>query len=685
MKDLMRKDFYEMTIPRFHEALERGIFTCEELIKFYLWRIESLDRQINSIIAINSEAITRAKELDAVYAKNGLCGPLHGVPVLLKDNCETFDMPTTAGSKSLEGWLSGSDAAVTQKLREAGAIILAKVNLHEFAIWGETISSILGQTINPYDFTRTAGGSSGGTGAAIAADFGLVGIGTDTINSIRSPSSANSLCGIRPTVGLCDTGGIVSYSNTQDVVGPMARTVEDAVRTLDVIANHGRRPASYIISLKPGGLKNKRIGVLESFFGKNQENEPVNQVVKPALSELEKAGVQLVSVCLPIDSAWLTTDVSVHLYELKEYLAEYLTQKQAPVRSIDDILASGKYSTNIKDVLLAANGLGTGMTEYSRRLELAGELRQSLLELFKRESLDALVFPHQQQLVCKIGGKQAQRNGVLASVLGWPSIVVPCGFSPDEKTPVGIPVGIEFMARPFEEPALIEIAYGFEQSTPARLRPYLSTDSNTVAITLSVSDAAFDINSEEFSHRLHLISGVLAREENIANSLAPLLNGLFDNFSLPHNVYSEFLAERAHRFFTVISSGEIPDSLLGKQMAGCGQGLTPSSDDFLVGVSAALYGGCAAYGLETTKEQCHALVMGAVPHTTSISAFFLRNASNGYFNERIARLMTAFFASDSHENLTSAAKELCEMGATSGMDTLAGICFGLKGMKSPIL
>ena len=222
----------EATISDVHAAYKSGALTSVKLVQSYLDRIRACDQagpKLNVVIFLNSRALEEAAALDEHFRRTGkFVGPLHGIPVLLKDNVNTKDMPTTGGSLSLAGYTPATDAAITQKLRNAGAIILAKVNLHEFAMWGETISSIQGQTLNPHDLTRTPGGSSGGTGAGVAANFAIAGIGTDTVNSIRSPASANSIVGIRPTLGLVSRAGIIPYSFTQDAAGPLARTVTDA-------------------------------------------------------------------------------------------------------------------------------------------------------------------------------------------------------------------------------------------------------------------------------------------------------------------------------------------------------------------------------------------------------------------------------------------------------------------------
>lgn len=481
-------DLMETTIARVHAAMRAGNVTAEELITAYLDRIAAYEDKgpaINAIIMTNPQAMAEAAELDRVFRETGeFCGPLHGIPVMLKDNVETHDMPTTAGSKSLEAFIPDEDAFITKKLRQAGAIILAKTNLHEFAIWGETISSMLGQSVNPYDPTRTPGGSSGGTGAAIAANIGIIGIGTDTINSIRSPASACSAVGLRPTVGLVSRAGIVPYSLTQDTAGPICRTVEDCVRTLDVIAGYdpddeetawsiGRQPESYLPYLKEDGLKGKRLGVLRSFFGKEAINESVNKVMEEALLVFEAGGATLVELDDEIDSDKMIREVSVHFDDLKTHLNAYLSglRPDAPVHSVEEILASGKFHPGIEENLKKALKLDVGTAEYNQKLIRQAAMRTRIMKIMADHELDSLVYPHQQQLVCKIGEGQQQRNGVLCSATGFPSIAVPAGFAPSEQAPIGVPVGLEIAGRPFSEGVLIEIAYSFEQLSRFRKPP----------------------------------------------------------------------------------------------------------------------------------------------------------------------------------------------------------------------
>jgi Asp-tRNA(Asn)/Glu-tRNA(Gln) amidotransferase A subunit family amidase len=477
----------ESTISEVHAAYKSGTLTSVKLVQAYLDRIRACDQagpKLNVVIFLNPRALEEAAALDEHFRKTGkFVGPLHGIPVLLKDNVNTKDMPTTGGSLSLAGYTPSTDAAITQKLRAAGAIILAKVNLHEFAIWGETVSSIQGQTLNPYDLTRTPGGSSGGTGAGVAANFAIAGIGTDTVNSIRSPASANSIVGIRPTLGLVSRAGIIPYSFTQDAAGPLARTVTDAAKMLNVLVGYdpndpatawsvGNTEQDYTKFLKANGLQGKRIGVLRSFFGTAPINDEVNVIANKAIEDLKRSGATIVELNTPdLDSGKITSDISVHLNEFKPAINAYLAAGNAPVKSLDEIISSGKFSPNIKDSITKAQSLELD-DSYRLRLQKRSELQQRVMKITADEQLDAIVFPHQQRLVVPIGEKQVERNGALGSVTGFPSIVVPGGFSSATPTAsIGVPVGIEFLGRPWSEKLLLEIAYAYEQATTHRRPP----------------------------------------------------------------------------------------------------------------------------------------------------------------------------------------------------------------------
>lgn len=477
----------EWTIKNVHEAMAKGGLTCLELVRYYLERINKYDGKLHSIILVNPNAEKEAAELDARYQTEGFTGPLHGIPVILKDNVETDDMPTTAGSIALKGFEPHRNAFIVKRLKAAGALILAKANLHEFAIWGETVSSILGPTYNPYDLTRTPGGSSGGTGAAIAADFGIIGIGTDTINSVRSPSSANNLVGIRPTIGMVSRTGIVPYSLTQDTAGPLCRTVEDAARTLSVIAGYDKddeitawaydKVQNFEEGLDEGTLQGKRIGVLRSFFGTEEVNKPVNEVMEKALAVLQNAGAELVEITENIDSAWLTSEVSVHLDDFNDHLTQYLQSfppDKIPVHSLKEIYDSGKYHPVDKGNMEDALKLSTHSAHYNEKLLRQQDVKNKIMNLIAANKLDCIIYPHQQQLVCKIGDSQKQRNGVLCSVTGFPSVVVPAGFTaPDGDAPLGVPAGMEIIGEPWSEKRLLMIARAYEKAANMRKTPEL--------------------------------------------------------------------------------------------------------------------------------------------------------------------------------------------------------------------
>jgi Asp-tRNA(Asn)/Glu-tRNA(Gln) amidotransferase A subunit family amidase len=477
----------EATISDVQAAYRSGALTAARSVQAYQERIQAYDRagpKLNVVIFLNPKAQEEAGALDEHLRRTGtFVGPLHGIPVLLKDNVNTKDMPTTGGSLSLAGYMPATDAAITRKLRIAGAIILAKVNLHEFAIWGETVSSMRGQTLNPYDLSRTPGGSSGGTGAGLAANFAMAGIGTDTVNSIRSPASANSIVGIRPTVGLVSRAGIIPYSFTQDAVGPLARSVSDAAKMLNELVGYdaddpatarsvGNTEKDYTKFLKTDGVKGKRIGVLRSFFGNAPINDEVNVIANRAVEDLRGLGATTVELITPdLDGGKISSDISVHLYEFKPAINTYLAAGNAPVRSLEEIISCGKFHPNIADNIEKARSLERD-DSYRLRLQKRSELQERVMKLMADEQLDAMVFPHQKRLVVPVGETQAERNGALGSVIGFPSMVVPGGFS--STTPaaaIGVPVGIEFLGRPWSEKVLIQIAYGYEHATRHRRPP----------------------------------------------------------------------------------------------------------------------------------------------------------------------------------------------------------------------
>ena len=483
----------EQTISGIHAALAAGTVTCVQVVQAHLRRIDAYDRRgpaLNAIIAINPRALELAAALDRLgHADAASVRPLHCIPVILKDNFDTADMPTTGGSVTLAASVPLRDAFVVRKLRAAGAIVVAKANMTELALGGTTVSSLGGQTRNPYDLTRTPGGSSGGTGAAIAASFGVVGTGSDTGQSVRSPASAHSLVGLRPTRGLISRSGIIPVSTTQDEAGPIARTVEDAARLLDVMAGYDpddpitafgaqRVPRTYTAFLDRAALKGARIGVLTDFFGRDAVHQDVNTVIEEAIRKMSAEGASITRITIP-SLDLLTRDIQVADYEARAALNRYLASlgPRAPVKSFDEFVARGEFHAAVKGPLEAERRIVDGLDdpEYRNRLLRRQELRQATMSVIAAQRLDAILYPHQRRLVVPIGEDQVDRNGVLSNSTGFPALTLPGGFSPPSATaPLGVPVGVELLGPEWSEPRLIALAFAFEQAAAVR-RPPIST------------------------------------------------------------------------------------------------------------------------------------------------------------------------------------------------------------------
>src|ERR1700738_2509218 len=485
----------ETSIEQIHQAIEAGTLTCHALVQQYLSRIKAYDQQgpaIDSMLYLNPASLAQADAFDKEFQRSHKLKPLGCIPIVVKDNFDTADMPTTAGSLSLKGAQPDKDAFAVTKLREAGAIILGKTNMQEFAIGGSSVSSLGGQTRNPYDLTRTPGGSSGGTGAAVAANFAAAGTGSDTGGSIRSPSSANNLVGIRPTTGLISRDGIVPVSVTQDTIGPMTRNVSDCARMLDAMAGYdpndpvtalsvGHIPPSYTAFLQ-NGLRGARLGVFKNLFGHGPENEEVNRVMANAIEVLKQQGAGIVPVEDPgIDPDYLNANVRLNEFEFQTDINRYLEAQGArvPVHSLAEIIESGQFDKATLTKFFAnvrSHPDGFDEPAYKDRRIKIDAIKIEVANLMAQNNLDALVFPHQKCLVVPIGeANQLGINGVVAALAGFPSIVVPAGFSvPTTDAPMGVPVGMEIVGHPWGEPKLLNLAYGFEQATQAR-RPPQST------------------------------------------------------------------------------------------------------------------------------------------------------------------------------------------------------------------
>jgi len=482
----------EATVASIQQGLRDKSLTCHALVQAYLDRIAAYDHKgpsLNVILALNPNALAEADQRDADYARSGPVGPLHCIPLVLKDNYNTADLPTTGGSAALASAQPKADAFTVARLRKAGAIILGKSNMHEFALAGTTVSSLGGQTLNPYDLTRTPGGSSGGTGAAVAANLALAGTGSDTVNSIRSPASANALVGIRPTKGLLSRAGIMPVSETQDAAGPIARTVADAARLLEVMAGYdpddpstawsiGNTPASYTPFLEEGSLRGVRIGLFKTMQGSRPEHQEVKAVIAAAVAAMQNEGAIVVEVDDPaLSAAKLIAENDVQKYEFRALINAYLASiPNAPAKSLADIIASGKFhKPSLESFLASAQTYQGGIEELDYHLRLLRNVRtrDKLVSMLAEHRLDAVIYPLQQRLVVPATElNQADRNGILASVTGFPAITVPAGFSkPTATAPLGVPIGMDILGRPWSEGRLIQIAHGFEQATHFRKPP----------------------------------------------------------------------------------------------------------------------------------------------------------------------------------------------------------------------
>ncbi|CAG7929720.1 unnamed protein product [Penicillium olsonii] len=469
-----------MTISKFHSALAQDPSLGPALIINSLKSINRHDPILKSIITTNPDAISEA--IQKASTKNPSL-PLHSIPIILKDNYTTPTLPTTAGVRALT-LKPKHESTVLSRLKSAGAIILAKANLHEFALQGITLSSIRGQTLNPYDPARTPGGSSGGTAAALAAGFAIAGCGTDTVNSLRSPASACGIVGFRPSTGRIPTDGVVPVSFTQDALGPMALCVADA-RLLYIVMAGLPIPS-------PVSRRKWRVGVLESFFGPEglgsdsvAENRVVGDVVRRALDSI-RGDVELVSIPEVAHPDWcfmtLSDRADTQAFEFKYSLDRFLQgDVNANHRCLEEIVRSGEYSREAVTEVFSAglvdpDTYSVTSRAYQDRLEYIETLKGSVDMCFEEYGVDALVYPHQRQLPVRIGEtRQGGRNGILAALTGRPAICIPAGRSPSTETAVqGVPVGVEFMGKRWEEDDLLDLAEVVEGILQVQQSPDLS-------------------------------------------------------------------------------------------------------------------------------------------------------------------------------------------------------------------
>ncbi|KAL9052384.1 MAG: hypothetical protein Q9162_005413 [Coniocarpon cinnabarinum] len=489
------------TISDVHAVLKIRRRSVKDIVDRYLSRIVALDPTINAMICLNPLVLEQARDLDYELSN---CDdvpeliktkPLFAVPTILKDNFDCPPMATTAGCLALKDCYPTTEAPTVRALKQAGAIILGKVNMHELALEGLTVSSLGGQTLNPWDLTRTPGGSSGGSGAALAAGFCLLATGTDTINSLRSPASANGVVSCRPSRGLISRSGVVPFSYTQDAVGMMGRCVKDVAQGLGIIASVGPDPQDdvtltqslrkdYVALLETGNLTGARLGLVEGFLPKElcPETSPVSEAVVKLCHQLQQAGAEVISISSEMyDSQKILVDLAVHGFEYRDQLTKHLQRPEMEgqyPKSMPNL-----YQTPHFMVIPAQYGMvkhavegSLSRDEYEKRLQGIEELKMSLTKTLSEHRLDALLYPEQVNLVVKTGSQnQYGRNGILGALTGSPVVAFPvASSSPNADAPRGVPIGFELLGRPYAEPRLLQIAAHVERLLGSNEHPFLA-------------------------------------------------------------------------------------------------------------------------------------------------------------------------------------------------------------------
>jgi Asp-tRNA(Asn)/Glu-tRNA(Gln) amidotransferase A subunit family amidase len=500
-------DAFEKTIPELQAAMQQGRITSAYLVRQYLDRIDAYDQsgpKLNSMIHVNRNAMSTAETLDRERAASGARGPLHGIPIILKDNYDTADMPTTGGTLALANHIPPDDAYQVRKLREAGAIVIGKSNLHELARGIETVGSMGGQTRNPYDPARNPGGSSGGTGAAVAANFASVGMGSDTCGSIRIPSANNDLFGQRVTQGLSSRDGIIPLSHTQDVGGPLARSMIDLALVLDATVGvdpadpqtaiaEGRVPASFAALENENALDGLRIGKLTARLSERSPYGEMTKVVEEAIAKMVEQGAETVDVEIEgLDELILISGVIG--MEADSDLQNYLEQSDASVSSMAEILDSGLFHAALEQRFRNPMRGGTSMDDYDEYLGNRLKVAAAIDAAMTTNDIDVIVFPTLGVKPMRVEEGQFGSSCQIAAHSGYPAISMPAGFTPD-----GVPVGIEVVARPFEDSRLVSIGFAYEKIADTRRPPQ-----RTPSLVSDPLVYEFDFESSSARGELHL-------------------------------------------------------------------------------------------------------------------------------------------------------------------------------------
>jgi len=485
-------EVHEATISQIHAAMAAKRLTCHDLVEQYLRRISVFDKNgpaINAIIMTNPSALAQAAELDRRFAEGGLTGPLHCVPMIVKDNFETIGLQSANGSLALAGFVSNQDAFQVARIKAAGAIVLAKSNMAEWAFTpNETLSSILpGYTKNPYALDRVTAGSSGGTAASVAASFGAAGLGSDTGNSIRGPASHQALVGIRSTMGLTSRGGVMPLNLLADIAGPMARTVEDAVTILQVVAGSdpadpvtaaaaAHLPQNYSAALVRDGLKGARIGVLRFAYERDSTDPEIVQVFMRAVDDLRAQGATIIDpgVVEGLDQIKRPQGLGPcggFKYDINRYLAGH--GDRVPVKSLAEIVKSGKFHPTVRRQLEQGEQgpeNGPDSPECKADTQYRQQVRDAVTRTMDAQKLDAWVYPtwsNPPRLIGDLNTPGGDNSQFFSPTTGFPAIQVPMGYTRGGR----LPAGVTFFGRAWSEATLIKLAYAYEQATHHRRAP----------------------------------------------------------------------------------------------------------------------------------------------------------------------------------------------------------------------
>jgi amidase len=485
----------EATIAQIHAGMRAGTLRCRALVEQYLRRIDAFDKNgpaLNAIVVVNPEALAQADELDRRFAQGGPVGPLHCIPIMVKDNFETIGLQSANGSLALAGFVSDRDAFQVKRVKDAGAIVLAKSNMAEWAFTPyETVSSILpGYTKNPYALDRVTAGSSGGTAAAVAASFAAVGLGSDTGNSIRGPSSHQALAGIRSTMGLTSRAGVMPLNLLADIAGPMARTVEDAVAVFQVVVGSdpddpatapadAHLPQNYAAALVSGGLQGARLGVLRSAYERDTTDPEIVQVFMAAVDDLRRAGATVIDPATVEGLDRIRRPEGMgpcrgFKYDINRYLARH--GDRVPVKNLAEIVKSGRFHPSVQRRLEQSDQgpeNGPESPECAADAAYREQVRAAVTGTMDALKLDGFVYPtwsNPPRLIGDLNTPHGDNSQFFSPITGFPAVQVPMGYTRGGR----LPAGITFFGRPWSEPTLFKLAYAYEQATRHR-RPPAST------------------------------------------------------------------------------------------------------------------------------------------------------------------------------------------------------------------